>query len=198
MAGRSLQQGHPDEALAWTLPAWTEDSQVPPELRRTFGLRHAEALAAVGRVDEARRVEASLELGGDGLHRRSPVDEIVRDHKITRLRAVSWTVILTHALVTGPGVLRTFRSGRPPTPWGLVPLVFFVGGTALFCGAWEAGLGQWGPPMLLGTIVIHLLTAWAAPSAWRRWMVPALSGMATLAVAFLALDHAEGMQLLPW
>jgi hypothetical protein len=198
-AGRALADGRAEEALQWTLPAWQGRHLLPPDVAGLLGRRHAEALARLGREEEARRVEAETRTTGDD-GRSSPVDRLARERTLTRWTGLAWGVVVAFGSVALPlaaGTLRRHGAGRP---WGLIPLTLGVGGAWAFAELWEPGLGRWGGPLLLASVSIHLTGAWAAgpaPRGWRR-ILPAGTALATIASAWIVLDGTQSFGLLPW
>ncbi len=192
LAGQALDADEAAEAVAWTDAAWAARATLPrPVLGQTVRLR-ADALAALGRYDEARGVEELLAVATTA-QRPSRTDRIERAARHQAVAAVSGLLTLLVILGLMPGAWRGWRDTPRPRPWGLVPLVLLLAGTALIVELRSDGAGRWGPTLTLGAAGIHLLSVGAARGRGPlgRTLVGAAAAAATLGVAWICLWRTD-------
>ncbi|GEM_PF-3369310 len=192
LAGQALDQGHLDEALVWTDGVWRVRETLPrPVLGQLVRLR-AEALAAAGLYDQARQVESTLEVQS-AAPRPSRTDRIER---AARHQAIAWgSGLVGGVVVVGlvPAAWRGWRRRPWPRPFGLIPLVLLLAGTAALVEQREPGSGAWAVPLTLLAVGVHLLSAGAGRGRgpWGRAVVGAAAAVATLAGAWVCLWRTD-------
>ncbi|MCB9665740.1 MAG: hypothetical protein H6732_16650 [Alphaproteobacteria bacterium] len=181
------------EALRLTDAAWPDRHALDAHVRQRLVLTRAQALATLGRHAEALEVEAEVRVA-DGGTRRGPAEEVARRQLEARLTTASWVTLGAFLVVTTPLAIRRRRAW--PMPAGLVPLVGGTGAAWLLAEGWSEGAGAALPRMGLGFVAIHLLTLAGrtapAAAAWRA-LVSLGSALATVAVAWLALESTQGI-----
>jgi hypothetical protein len=185
LADDALRAGDPAAALRWV-----EGLPDDEALSARKADARARALAASGRIDEARAVEA-------GWAEAPPPPGGWSESAATRrnrrwLRAASWASLCTFfALALGPLRLAAGRGLRPR--WaGLAAVAVTGGAAAALAEGWERGLGR-GPLWATGALL--LVHAFAGPALLAR-PGGALRGAAFAAswgAAFLALDAAGAL-----
>jgi len=188
LAGQALDAGDAAGAVVLSDPVWASRDTLPrPVLGKAVRLR-ADALGALGRYDEARAVEQVLAIDTPA-QRPSRTDRIERAARHQAIGVASGLVAAFVVLGLLPGAWRGWRQVPRPRPWGLVPLVLLLVGTAVIVELRDHGTGRWGLPLTLGAAGLHLLSAGAARGRGRlgRTVVGALAGLATLAVAWICL-----------
>lgn len=218
MASDALRADDGEAALRWTAPLWERvlaDDLPPPLERRTDspgGHRrletrtadlHSRALASLGRTDEARTVDRTLQARDrkrTGSPERveqpgAPSTELDRAAQAAQARTrralggVSWCVLALFLLGAAPAARRGLTGGG--RPWGAGVVAAFA---LLGCGlaeAWADGAGAAAAWMVAGFVVVHLVSAYAGRGTERRALVGGAAALATVAVGFLALDHAD-------
>ena len=211
MASDALRAGEGDAALRWTAPLWervlADDLPPPASGHRRLETRtadlHSRALASLGRTDDARTVDRTLQARDrkrTGSPERveqpgAPSTELDRAAQAAQgrtrraLSGVSWGVLALFLLGAAPAARRGLAGGS--RPWGAVVVAAFA---LLGCGlaeAWADGAGAAAPWMVGGFVVVHLVSAYAGRGTERRALVGGGAALATVAVGFLALDHAD-------
>ncbi len=168
----------PPEALA-THPSGTAESAV----RDRLILRRSEALARLGRVDEARAVEAAVRVPtAPSAARPSPVDAIAMEQRRTLGAYLAGCALLASLVALAPFAWR----GQSGAPWGLVPLGVMAGGAWGVAEAWAPGSGASVPWLFAAFAVVHLIAARALGGASRgRAPLRIAAAGATLAACYL-------------
>jgi hypothetical protein len=188
LAGQALDAGDAAGAVALSDDVWAARDSLPrPVLGQAVRLR-ADALGALGRYDEAQAVEEVLAIDTSA-QRPSRTDRIERAARHQAIGVASGLVATLVVLGLLPGAWRGWRLLPRPRPWGLVPLVLLLLGTAVIVELRDDGTGRWGLPLTLGAVGLHLLSAGAARGQGRlaRTVVGVAAAVATLAVAWICL-----------
>lgn len=189
LAHDALEREDPATALRLT-QAMIFDPLGEPQLgRRAVDLRAA-ALASVGRVDEARAVQASLDPDSTGTSR---ADRIARERRRGRWAQLGGLSFLAGIALLAPGLLGWLRAPRPRL-WSLIPVLVACLGAWLLAEAWQPGAGAAVPPFTAGAVALHLLTLGVGAALSGRsgsWPIRAGAGLvaatSTLGLAYVCL-----------
>lgn len=187
----------PAQVLVHTDPWRDRDVPDEPELTRRLRQLAAEALATLGRDDEARALQERVRVAvGPTSGRATPVDAILRDR---RQRQGAWAAgasVAAFLALAAPGI----RELKGLSPWGLAPLSLATLGAAALCWAWSwrvavAVLAS-GPALA----AVHALAAGGLRRATgaRRGALRIAAGAASAGVLYGALWAAGELAWLGW
>ena len=152
---------------------------------------HAEVLAKLGRVDEARSVEERIKVATEA-PRPTAVDQQVQARRRDRLAVASGVGLGVFGVVGLPLAALGWRREPRPTPWGLLPLLVLGLGAGAIAELYTAGGGRAVPPLVALFVVLHLVAAGGmrqigAERPALRVAFGLLAALATLGGAFLVL-----------
>ncbi len=193
LAAAELRAGRAEDALA-RVAGPSEDPALPGPVRERLLRLRARALVALGRVEDARAVEALL------VDRPPEVDALARQRRSARLAPVAAGLGLAWGLPALPlAAVGWWRRPRP-CPLGLLPLAVFGGGGLLLSGLWEPSVAGPFAGLLALLAALHLLAAGAALAlrdrpGWLRGGFSAGAGIATVSLSYLLMQRTG---LLPW
>jgi hypothetical protein len=185
--------GAPELALSLSSALYADRARLEPALRTTTVLLHAEALAKLGRIDEALGVEAEVRVAA-AHPRPTPVDEVAWRATLDRAGSVAAAAIALWSAAAVPAAIVAVRRGvGRPGLGGLGILAAVAIPTWAIVHAWDDGADDGLPPMLAAFVAIHLVSALArgATSGAARAGLGVLAALATAAAAFLALDASR-------
>lgn len=194
LAGQALDAGTPADALGLTEDPWQARAGLPrPVLGQLVKLRAA-ALADLGRFDQAREVEALLAVQTTAV-RPSATDRTQRAARHQAISVASGLVGGVLLLALLPAAIRGWSRAPRPRPWGLLPLLVLLGGTAALVEGRAPGAARWWLPLSVGAAVVHLVSAGAGRGRGRagRLAVGLAAGTATLVVAWLSLWATDSL-----
>lgn len=195
LAEDDQRRGDVTAADAHSAAGYDLRTAVPDDVARQLALQRGRVLALTGKPDEALAVEGTVTLRGSP--RQSPVQELLAAQRDARVRNGAWATVGVFLLLTVPSA----RAPRPGLrPWGLVPLGVGLAGAWAIGHGWEAGVADAIPWMAPGLVLVHLLTAVAQDGASRvrAAVVGVASALASLAIAWLALDHTLTLPQVWW
>ncbi len=194
LAAQALDADQPALALGHTQGAWTARGTLSRAVLGQVVRLRAAALSALGRFDEARAVEQVIAVVAP-VAQPSKTDRMERAAQHQAVTAASGLVLLVLGLGLLPGAWRGWRRAPRPRPWGLVPLVLLLAGTACIAELREDGSGRWGLRLTVAASVLHLLSVGSARGRGRlgRVVVGAAAGLATLAAAWICVWSTESL-----
>jgi hypothetical protein len=188
LAGQHLDRDDPGLALTRTDSVWEGRLDLPRPVLGQLVLLRAAALSKMGRFDEAREVEAMLAIETTAV-RPTETDRAERAARNQFVALISAAVVLVLGLGLLPSAWRGWREQPRLRPWGLIPLVVLLGGTALLAEGRESGSARWWAPLMAGAVTVHLISAGAGRGRgpWGQALVGGLAAIVTLALAWLSL-----------
>lgn len=192
LAGHQLdRRADPAGAEALLRTAYADRQALSARLRTRVTQRYAEALAALGRAEEAALVEAEVRVADHGAPRRTPVEQIAHEAQVERARRAAWGCAALFVAATARSAWRAPWSGL--RPWGLGLVLAGLTGAWVLVSGWERGAGDALLWMAAPLAAVHLLSAAALreASGWWAALVRLLAAGATIAVGLLALHHTN-------
>jgi hypothetical protein len=187
------RQNDPEEALRWSAPLIALPD-LPLDERRRYRIVHARALAALGRWDEARAVEAEVLVLPTG-RRPSPVDQAARDVRRRGLAegaaGVLGALVLTAA--ARAGVRRPVGGARG---WG--PLAVGLLGAGGILVAWDASNVGLFATVAAGLAITHALAYAAGSGPGAPVWVRVLAALAAPAVVVASLAWHQRLEEIGW
>ena len=194
LARERLRARDPVGAQQWTSKLWEGSDEAG---RREAGALHAQALAAAGRVDEARAIEEAAGITSYA-GRQEGVDMAVRTARRQSARQTLSALLLVWLLGTAPLSLRGWWARPRPRPTGLLALGLVGLGALGLAGAWEPATRPGMSALILSQGLLYLHAAGLLPGLRRARGLARLGALfASLAGSWLVLDRFDLLSWLP-
>jgi hypothetical protein len=198
LAHDALLRKDATEAVKWLeVPYAARDVLAEEQAKRLVSL-FARALAENGDLERAARVETDVRWVNLAVQ-QTPVELVAKQNRRRNISRLATAMLAGWVIALAPFLGRTPESSRA-RPLGLIPLTVVLVGTGLAANAWAEGAGASMAWLFPGAVGIHLVHWWivpGAPARVRPWL-RLMTGLATLAAAWLAFAQAHALDWVGW